>query len=300
MANIFYYCKEDTVETKVISEMLHKKFSDGGDFGLDIQDILAHNKDEHLKQNAFLLKAKDPQNHGYLLPNVPTERLEKAGLMPYMTQLSADGVPGRMSVLHQVAAIIGRRVTRYEDLVGIYALEGIRGMQRAGATADEIKQITLRDRLARGGTIREETEAARLVESGKILYDRGYAMFVADEMPSNYALRAVMDYLFNSPEMAETPNALKAVVFATPTEPGGELMKEAICYANLGQKTSVRRSLDKVRFHGYAASDPASFEIYGNMLQFTIRLTQTAPRPVTIENLAIELADAVPEADPEF
>lgn len=90
------------------------------------------------------------------LPGLPLDRCEGQPYLEHITQLAPNKIPGGMSVLGQVCAIIGHQSSRYENLVSSFALRHIKGLREAGATTEEIKQITLRDRLARGNSLRDE------------------------------------------------------------------------------------------------------------------------------------------------
>ena len=103
-------------------------------------------------------------NEVYLLPEVPTEHLKGYNY----EILRGDNILGNMSVLAQVIAITGHQPTRYDNLVSAFASDYIKGLRAAGATVEEIKEITLRDRLLRGSTLTAERVAKLFYVHGTV------------------------------------------------------------------------------------------------------------------------------------
>lgn len=154
----FLTCGIDTLELRMIQTVLKKH-----DFTLkDIEQILKRYSDEALHR--YMMQQVEA-GQVCLMPNVPLDRMEDE---PYLSQLAIlrpSDIPGGMSVLAQICAIIGHQSSRYENLVSSFAAGHIRGLRAAGATEEEVQQIALRDRLARGGTMQDERLVAQHVRN---------------------------------------------------------------------------------------------------------------------------------------
>lgn len=220
MKNMFLACEFDTVELETIKEILgkHKESAELQ----DVNDLLKYGGDDEV----FRTIHGYVQNYNvYLLPGVPTERLEE--LLPSMMQLTPTGVAGGMSVLLQVAALVNHRPTRWEWLISRYAMKHIPGLYEVNATHEEIQSIVLRDHLAWDIDMAEEASAAKMVKETKPLSlpDKNiFAYIFRDPIvagalkttgPNPWVERAVVDAL-----LIEHPNASLIVGFMDCNEDG--------------------------------------------------------------------------------
>lgn len=108
----------------------------------------------------------------YFLPSVPTLRLEHKPYMERAIILSHNNIPGGMSAFGQVCAILGYPLISNKDIYyDVFATDHVRGLRAFGASEEEIKHLTLCDRLIKGGTIQDEASAAALITNTKPLID---------------------------------------------------------------------------------------------------------------------------------
>lgn len=123
----------------------------------DVKPLLSFKGDEDVVRYFYDLFAY--HDEVYTLGDVPLNRVPE-NFRQNICPLKKNGVPGHLAVVLQVAALLGHRPTRYELSVANFA------MNRFGAAdADaELRYIALRDRLAQGFTMFDETEAARRID----------------------------------------------------------------------------------------------------------------------------------------
>lgn len=153
---MFGTCGFDSLELQMSRTILKKH-----DLLLeDIKPILEGYTDDEL--HGYMRRRTD-EGTVCLMPNVPLDRMEDQPYLEKIAMLRPNDIPGGMSVLAQICAIVGHQSSRYENLVSSFATGHIRGLRAAGATEEEVMQIALRDRLARGGTLEDERLVAKQI-----------------------------------------------------------------------------------------------------------------------------------------
>lgn len=149
---------------------------------INLHPFLAESGDEYLDTS---MEDWTKGRTNYFMPTVPMQRLSGKLYMERATILNKNNIPGGMSALAQVCALLGHQPTRYENLISAFATGHIKGLRAAGATEEEVKQIALRDRLVRGGSLNDESIAASILAGVRPL-DSGasyltYAFYSANQ-----------------------------------------------------------------------------------------------------------------------
>lgn len=234
----------DTLELQMIKTILKKHdlpFT-------DITPILKEYSDEELCR--YMARQLE-DGVVCLMPNVPLERMRGQPYLEDLTVLRTDAIPGGMAVLAQICAIIGHQPTRYENLVCSFATGHIKGLREAGATEEEVRQIALRDRLARGGSLEDERVVAQYIDnlqpirsSGgylttEVVFHQGEDSILAD----SERRRAFIDYVLCQADAYDT-----VTIVVDEMNENYQIVRAEVYTSDISEFKAARRAGERYRF----------------------------------------------------
>lgn len=151
---VFLFCGHKSIEEQTIREVLAQEKCRYDDVSLE----LAYSTDEAVAE--MFRRYIEKYNRVYAIgDDFPLERVPEE-MKRHVIRLNRAGVPGHLPVLLQVCALVRHRPTAYELQVAKFAACYLDKDNQDY----EVMYITLRDRLARGGTLVDEAEAAAAMD----------------------------------------------------------------------------------------------------------------------------------------
>ncbi len=221
---------------------------------LDITSHLKYDDDSTLHD---YLRNLTEGNTVYLMPEVATERIADEGYFHKMNPLSLSFIPGGMSILAQVYAILGHQPTRYDNLIAAFAEGHIKALRAAGATEQEVKEIALRNRLAEGGSFDDERHAAFALSLTKSLKETDaelvYEFGFPNQVFKRHVRSSVMDYLLMTAEGKTITAAFTARDDSGANGVFNDIVRDASIYST--DKVVVNRIRDELAKRGYDCKD---------------------------------------------
>lgn len=159
----FFFYGFDGIEYKTIRNILESEDIPHVDLGEMIQVLT------NAEISGFIRESLESGIPCYFMPNFPlrqfygTDEPYAKYAIPLERQEGRDG----LSILAQVCAIVGHESNLYQTAVSVYAHGHIPAMRDQRFNFDLIKQVAHRDRLIRGGTLKDEADAIAILDSVK-------------------------------------------------------------------------------------------------------------------------------------
>lgn len=217
---------------------------------LDITSHLKYDDDNTLHD---YLRNLTKNGKVYLMPEVATERMADKDYFHKMDPLSPSFIPGGMSILAQVYAILGHQPTRYDNLIAAFAEGHIKALRATGATGQEVKEIALRNRLAEGGSFSDERHAAFTLGLFKPLKETDTELIYEFGFPNQIFARhtrtSIMDYLLMTAEKKTITVAFTARDDSGANGVFNDIVRDASIYST--DEVVINRIRDELASRGY-------------------------------------------------
>lgn len=228
---------------------------------IDLRDAIRSTDDVIGQLNQLL-----PAGTNYFLSSVPFQDL--LGLSnPYEVLCREDrsicilresGVPGGMSALAQVCALLSHELTLYEQRICTFATRHIWGLHRDDVPTELIQRIALEDRLARGGTMHHESYAATRATNNMTWYHKPALILEWQEDPANHKFQNDPDEEFEQRALIDsillrTSESNIVTLIFSDLGHDRKVFRAHVYTNSQSEITAFRRFAKR---HGYSISDP--------------------------------------------